>query len=175
MKFPDHNLQPLAGITQREIQLAGGPGVQLAEIGDDGMGVAKQLTAPSVAANSVETDQGDETHTARGKGSPTSNRARSSLPTSCSKSSPCTNSPTGGGAATGLLPVWQDQKPPPFRAKFDGQPEKLAYFLTQVWNYLEQYNVAHPDKISRMGAVTSNLEGDSTEWLVSLYNEGALS
>lgn len=52
------------------------------------------------------------------------------------------------------------------KAKFDGQPKKLAYFLTQVWNYLEWYRAIYPNEPSHVNIVTLTLEGDDTEWLV---------
>lgn len=34
---------------------------------------------------------------------------------------------------------WDEWEPLPLKAMFDGRSEKLAYFLNQVWNHLEQY------------------------------------
>lgn len=67
------------------------------------------------------------------------------------------------GLPPGYVLVQQDREPSPLKAKFDSQPKKLACFLTEVWNYLEWYETMHPDEPSRVNAVTSNLEGDTTE------------
>lgn len=89
-----------------------------------------------------------------------------------------TGAPAQAAPQVGVLPlgymlVQQHWEPLPFRVKFDGHPKMLAYFLTQVWNYLEQYGALHPDKLSHVGAATSNLEGDAVQCLVSLYDEGS--
>ncbi|KAG8134770.1 hypothetical protein E2320_007855 [Naja naja] len=61
---------------------------------------------------------------------------------------------------------------PLFKATFDGWLEKLTYFLNQVWNYFERYGAAYPDKVACINDITLNLEGEATEWVVFLHNEG---
>ncbi|KAK9399584.1 hypothetical protein NXF25_012603, partial [Crotalus adamanteus] len=56
---------------------------------------------------------------------------------------------------------------------FDGQPEKLAYFLTQVSNYLEKYGDRYPNDESKVNVISANLAGDAVERLVLLYDEAA--
>lgn len=67
--------------------------------------------------------------------------------------------------------VWQNWNLPPFRAKFDSQPKRLDYFLTQVGNYLERYSALHPDELLCVDTITLNLEEDIVEWLVTLYDK----
>lgn len=38
-------------------------------------------------------------------------------------------------------------------------------------NYLERYGGRFPDDGSRVNAISANLEGDASKWLVSLYDE----
>lgn len=53
---------------------------------------------------------------------------------------------------------------------FNGQPDNLAYFLTQVWNYMECHEAMYPEERAWVNAVTSNLEGNAVGWLVSLQD-----
>lgn len=50
------------------------------------------------------------------------------------------------GVPLGYVLVCDDHEPLLLRTMFDGQPEKLTYFLNQVWNYLELYGAVFPDK-----------------------------
>ncbi|KAK9396640.1 RGAG4: Retrotransposon gag domain-containing protein 4 [Crotalus adamanteus] len=73
----------------------------------------------------------------------------------------------------GYVLVREDPLLPSFKVTFDGQPENLAYFLTQVWNYVERYGDRYPDDGSQVNVISVNLEGEVAEWLVSLYDEAA--
>lgn len=72
----------------------------------------------------------------------------------------------------GYVLVQDDCEPPPLKATFDGWTEKLAYFLNQVWNYLDQYGADFHDKGAIVNAITVNLEKEATEWVVALHDEG---
>ncbi|KAK9403780.1 hypothetical protein NXF25_008607 [Crotalus adamanteus] len=74
----------------------------------------------------------------------------------------------------GCLLVQDDHEPPSLKPTFDGQLEKVAYFLNQVWIYLVQHEAAFLDEVAYVNAVTANLEGDATEWMVMLHDEGTL-
>lgn len=62
--------------------------------------------------------------------------------------------------------------PPPLRATFDGDPDKLAFFLNQVWAHLDRNAPAYPDKRVMVNAVATNL-GEAMEWITSLHDEEA--
>ncbi|KAK9403771.1 RGAG4: Retrotransposon gag domain-containing protein 4 [Crotalus adamanteus] len=68
--------------------------------------------------------------------------------------------------------VHDDCEPPPLRVTFDGWPEKLAYLLNQVWNYLEWYGATFPDKGANVNAITANLEEEAAEWVMAFHDEG---
>lgn len=53
--------------------------------------------------------------------------------------------------------LWPVPKPPPspqLRATFDRNPEKLTFFLNQVWAHFEWHGEGYPDDI------VANLEGE---------------
>lgn len=43
----------------------------------------------------------------------------------------------------------EDRPLPPLAVCFDGKPDNLAYFLTQIWNYMERHGVMYRDKHTR--------------------------
>lgn len=72
----------------------------------------------------------------------------------------------------GYLLVRDDCEPLPLKATLDRQTEKFAYFLNQVWIYLECHEAAFPDEGTCVNAITVNLE-EAAEWIVTVNNEGA--
>lgn len=62
---------------------------------------------------------------------------------------------------------------PLIKAKFDGDPEKLAFFLNQVWSHLDQYGEFYTDDEACVSAIGENLEGEAVEWVTLLHDEGA--
>lgn len=65
----------------------------------------------------------------------------------------------GADLLPGYVLIRDDPQPPPFKFTFDEQPEKLAYFLTQVWNYLEIYG----DRYLNEGVISANPKGEAVE------------
>lgn len=53
-----------------------------------------------------------------------------------------------------------DHCPPPLTVKFEGTPKQLAYFLTQVWHYMECYRTTYPDNAIHIDCVALALDGD---------------
>lgn len=50
--------------------------------------------------------------------------------------------------------------------KFNGDLKQLAFFLIQVWNYMQEYRADLPNDPARVQNVTMTLEGEATEWIV---------
>lgn len=59
------------------------------------------------------------------------------------------------------------------KATFDGDPEKLAFFLNQVWAHLDRYAPGYPSEVAMVNAVAANMEGEATEWVTRLHDEDA--
>lgn len=143
MEVPDCKLQPLNGTAQREkfsgLEIWGSTSPK-SSMGT-GMGSAKLvaiLPPPSFAANGVEPNWNDRMCAAReaaGLGQAFPPPMAAEVPTQ---------------AATRLRVSAAGQKSSPLKAKFDSQSEKVSYFLTKVWNYMEQYGAIHPDEPSHV-------------------------
>ncbi|KAK9395547.1 Retrotransposon-derived protein PEG10 [Crotalus adamanteus] len=74
-------------------------------------------------------------------------------------------------------PQWGPQQPvfaPPFNATFDGDPEKLIFFLNQVRSHLNHWAYLYPEPGAMVDVIGANLEGEASEWLNNLYSEQAL-
>ncbi|KAK9395445.1 retrotransposon-derived protein PEG10 [Crotalus adamanteus] len=74
-------------------------------------------------------------------------------------------------------PQWGPQQPvfaPPFNATFDGDPEKLIFFLNQVRSHLNRWAYLYPEPGAMVDVIGANLEGEASEWLNNLYSEQAL-
>lgn len=52
-------------------------------------------------------------------------------------------------------------------------PGQIAFFLNQVWAYLDCYASVYPDNSVMMNMVAVNLEGEAAEWVTSLHDEQA--
>lgn len=50
-------------------------------------------------------------------------------------------------------------------------PEKLAFFLNQVWTNLDDYVPAYLLDIVMVNAVATNLEGEAMEWVMRFHGE----
>lgn len=75
-----------------------------------------------------------------------------------------------------LCPQYWGQQPVyllPIKATFDGDPEKLPFFLNQVWAHLNRYTPAYTDNSMMMDAGAVNLEVEAAEWVTSLHDEQA--
>lgn len=60
------------------------------------------------------------------------------------------------------------------KTTFDGDPEKLAFFLNQVWCHLDHYALAYPMEVVVMNMVATNLEGEATVWVTRLHDQDVL-
>lgn len=56
---------------------------------------------------------------------------------------------------------------------FDGSPEKLAFFLNQVWSHLDRYRNNYSDEAARVDIIMANLKAEVAEWMTTLHNEDA--
>lgn len=54
-----------------------------------------------------------------------------------------------------------------------GDPERLPFFLNQVWAHLNCYASAYPNDSVMVNVIATNLEGEVAEWVTSLHNEQA--
>lgn len=64
-------------------------------------------------------------------------------------------------------------EPPPIKHTFSGDPKELPFFLNQVWAHFDQTAYVYLNDAMMVNAVAANLEGEATEWVTSLHNEGA--
>lgn len=62
---------------------------------------------------------------------------------------------------------------PPLRTSFDGNPDRLALFLSQAISHLDQYAQFYPSQWAMIVAVTAVLEGEAAEWVADLHSEHA--
>ncbi|KAK9395724.1 hypothetical protein NXF25_019085 [Crotalus adamanteus] len=56
---------------------------------------------------------------------------------------------------------------------FDGNPEKLAFFLNQVWSHLHCHGNNYPDEAAQVDVIVANLKVEAAEWVTILHNEDA--
>ncbi|XP_058032369.1 uncharacterized protein LOC131194853 [Ahaetulla prasina] len=64
--------------------------------------------------------------------------------------------------------------PPPFKPTFDGNPHHLAYFLSRIEAYVEQYRHQYPSERSLINAISDGMNvGLASEWIAQLHNERA--
>lgn len=57
--------------------------------------------------------------------------------------------------------------------KFDGDPQQLAFFLTQVLTYMQEYGNEIPTEGAKVRVITLVLEGAAARWMVTLHNTNA--
>lgn len=55
--------------------------------------------------------------------------------------------------------------------KFNGDVKQLAFFLLQVWNYMDEYGMYLPGNVARVCCVARALEGEAAEWLMTLHDD----
>lgn len=65
------------------------------------------------------------------------------------------------------------QQPPSLKATFDKTPEKLAFFLNQVQLHPDRFGQMYPDEDACVEIIVANLEGEITQGMVTLHDEGA--
>ncbi|XP_039196943.1 uncharacterized protein LOC120306935 isoform X2 [Crotalus tigris] len=66
--------------------------------------------------------------------------------------------------------VWN---PPPIALTFDGDPDRLAVFLSHVLNHLDRYTTLYSSNWARVVAVTASLQGEAAAWAADLYSDQA--
>lgn len=69
-------------------------------------------------------------------------------------------------------PNWRGNPPPDI--KYDGDPQNLGFFLSQVLTYMQEYGRNFPTQGARVRVVTLALEGAAARWMVTLHNADAL-
>ncbi|KAM3835807.1 uncharacterized protein M6D78_010313 [Vipera latastei] len=85
--------------------------------------------------------------------------------------------PDGGVLAQGMpLGPWGQGLawgPPPLTVVYDGHPDRLAMFLGQVINHMDQYGPAYTSQWAMVVAVTACLQGEAAAWAADLYGDHA--
>lgn len=56
---------------------------------------------------------------------------------------------------------------PALGLKYAGEPKQLRFFLTQVWNYVQEYRADMATKVAQVWCMTMVLEATAAEWMVS--------
>lgn len=65
------------------------------------------------------------------------------------------------GTSGHILPPPPPVDLPQMKATFDGDPKKLAFFLSQVWAHLHRYAPGYPLEVAIVNAVAANVEGEA--------------
>ncbi|KAG8139352.1 hypothetical protein E2320_002121, partial [Naja naja] len=52
---------------------------------------------------------------------------------------------------------------PPFRTAFNGNPDKLAFYLNWAWAHIDKYGSGYPHDIAIIWAITDNLTREAAE------------
>lgn len=65
------------------------------------------------------------------------------------------------------------QNPPALWVKFGSDPKQLAFFLTQVWTYMQEYGGYLPIEGTKVWCVTLALETAAVGLMVALHNKDA--
>lgn len=63
--------------------------------------------------------------------------------------------------------------PPQLQAAFNGNPDHVALFLSQVISHFNAYGHFYPSQWARVVAVTTVLTGEAADWVASLHNRHA--
>ncbi|XP_039196604.1 uncharacterized protein LOC120306793 [Crotalus tigris] len=83
----------------------------------------------------------------------------------------------GMGPYGGRVPApWPQQmiwNPPPISLTFDGDPDRLAVFLSHVLNHLDRYTTLYSSNWAMVVAVTASLQGEAAAWAADLYSDQA--
>lgn len=67
----------------------------------------------------------------------------------------------------------EEEKAPPLSVKFDGDPQRLGFFLVHVLIYMQKYGHEIPTEGAKLRVVTLALEGAAASWMVTLHNANA--
>lgn len=93
----------------------------------------------------------------------------------------------GGGSGDNLrgreqVPMWSvgpwPQQPqfwahPPIQASFDGSPDVVVLFLSQVISHFDLYGRFYPLQWAMVVAITTALKGEAADWVANLHSEHA--
>lgn len=56
---------------------------------------------------------------------------------------------------------------------FDGNPDQVALFLSQVLSYINLYGRLYPTQWSMVVAITTTLTGEVADWVADLHTDHA--
>lgn len=57
------------------------------------------------------------------------------------------------------------------KTTFNRDPEKLVFFMNQVWAHLDDHMADYSSDRAMVLTVTANLEGEAAEWVTQLQPE----
>lgn len=63
--------------------------------------------------------------------------------------------------------------PPPLQVTFDGSPDRVAIFLSQVISYMDLYGRFYPSQWAMVVAITTVLTGEAADWVADLHSDHA--
>lgn len=75
--------------------------------------------------------------------------------------------------AWAVPPQRREHRPPDLAVKFNSDPKQLAFFLTQVWTYMQEYGTDLLNNPAKVRIVTMALEGKAAELIVVLHDDNA--
>lgn len=67
----------------------------------------------------------------------------------------------------------EEYQPPWLGVKFNRETKQLGFFLTQVWDFMEEYGLDLPSNQARVCYVTRALEGEAADWVMTLRDNDA--
>lgn len=177
MEVPNRPSQTIGRAPEGEVQPYGGlrSGANEATrptCGDSGLGNSTSLsllkpepnlTGPSGQSHSLTTSSRESSPKVKPPMVPVSSESTSTSPQ-------MTQAPSVAPLPWPWLVPWTVGTPLPLppadplsmKPIFDGDPEKVVFFLNQVWAHLKCYAPAYPLDMVMVNAIAANLEGDST-------------
>lgn len=57
--------------------------------------------------------------------------------------------------------------------KFNRDAKQLAFFLSKVWKYMDEYGMYLPGDVARVSCVARTLESGAAQWLMPLHDATA--
>lgn len=76
-----------------------------------------------------------------------------------------------------VLSVWPQQVmawgPPPLQATFDGNPDRVALFLSQIIIHMDLYGWFYPSQWVMVVAMTTVLTSEAADWVTDLHSDYA--
>ncbi|KAM3848292.1 uncharacterized protein M6D78_004949 [Vipera latastei] len=86
---------------------------------------------------------------------------------------PTDDNPQGAGTALGTWGLGMAWGPPPIPVTFDGNPDRLAMFLSHVISHLDRYAQFYLSQWEMVVAVTASLQDEAAAWAADLYTDHA--